>query len=80
MIPEEVLYDIEMESYMKYNDKIATMYDWLGEIFTIQDIEEVEKAQKDFEEQCKKDYLDGKRVYTEADIERIRRYLNEQRN
>ena len=49
------------------------MYDWLGELYSLQDIKEVEKAQKDFEEQCKKDYLEGRRTYTEEDIENIRK-------
>ena len=71
-IPEEVLYDIEMESYMKYNSQIASMYDWLGELYSLKDIKEVEKAQKDFEEQCKKDYLEGRRTYTKEDFIRIR--------
>jgi len=71
-IPEEVLYDIEMESYMKYNSQIASMYDWLGELYSLKDIKEVEKVQKDFEEQCKKDYLEGRRTYTKEDFIRIR--------
>jgi len=80
MIPEEVLYDIEMQSYMEYNDTIASMNEWVGELYSYQDIKDVEQAQKEYEEQLKQDYLDGKLVYTEADIEEIRRYLNEQRN
>ena len=71
-IPEEVLFDIEMESYMKYNDTIATMYDYLGEIYSLQDIKDIESIQKEFEEQCKKDYLSGKRKYTKEDLIRIR--------
>ena len=73
-IPEEVLFDIEMQSYMKYNDKIATMYDYLGEFYTYQDIQDTEKAQKEYEEQLKQDYLDGKLIYTEEDLEDIRKY------
>lgn len=72
-IPEEVLFDIEMQSYMAYNDKIASMYDYLGEIYSLQDIKDVEQTQKDFEEQLKQDYLDGKLVYTEEDLEKIRK-------
>lgn len=71
-IPEEVLFDIEMESYMKYNDTITSMYDWLGELYSIKDIKDMEEMQKDFEEQCKKDYLEGKRIYTEEDLKKIR--------
>ena len=71
-IPEEVLFDIEMESYMKYNDNIATMYDYLGEIYSLQDIKDIESIQKEFEEQCKQDYLNGKRKYTKEDLIKIR--------
>lgn len=78
MIPEEVLFDIEMQSYMEYNDTIASMNEWIGEIYSLQDIKDMEQAQKDFEEQLKQDYLDGKLVYTEEDIENIRRYLDKE--
>lgn len=71
-IPEEVLFDIEMKSYMKYNHIIASMYDYLGEIYSSQDIEDVKSAQKYFEEQLKEDYLNGKLVYTEEDLKKIR--------
>lgn len=73
MIPEEVLFDIEMQSYMKYNHTIANMNDWLGELYSLQDIKDVEQAQKEYEEQLKQDYLDGKLVYTEQDLENIRK-------
>ena len=72
-IPEEVLFDIEMQSYMKYNSTIASMNDWLGELYSYQDIKDVEQAQKEYEEQLKQDYLDGKLVYTEEDLEKIRK-------
>jgi hypothetical protein len=75
-IPEEVFFDIEMQSYMRYNDTIASMYDWLGELYSYQDIKEVEQAQEDFEEQLKEDYLNGKLVYTEEDLEKIRESWN----
>lgn len=74
MIPEEVLFDIEMKSYMKYNHTIANMNDWLGELYSLQDVKEVEQAQKEYEEQLKQDYLDGKLVYTEQDLESIRKF------
>ena len=73
MIPEEVLFDIEMQSYMKYNNIIATMNDWIGELYSYQDVKDVEQAQKEYEEQLKQDYLDGKLVYTEEDLEKIRK-------
>lgn len=73
MIPEEVLFDIEMQSYMKYNDTIATMNDWLGELYSLQDVKDVEQAQKEYEEQLKQDYLDGKLIYTDEDLENIRK-------
>lgn len=72
-IPEEVLFDIEMQSYMKYNDQIANMYDYLGEIYSLQDIRDMEQSQKDYEEQLKQDYLDGKLIYSEEDLEKIRK-------
>ena len=44
-IPEEVLFDIEMQSYMKYNSTIASMNDWVGELYSYQDIKDIEQAQ-----------------------------------
>jgi hypothetical protein len=73
IIPEEVLFDIEMQSYMKYNDTIASMNEWLGEIYSLQDIKDMERVQKEYEEQLKQDYLDGKLVYTDEDLEKIRK-------
>lgn len=72
-IPEEVLFDIEMQSYIRYNDTIASMNEWLGEIYSLQDVKDIEKAQKEYEEQLKQNYLDGKLVYTEQDLENIRK-------
>ena len=72
-IPKEVLFDIEMQSYMEYNDRIANMYDYLGEIYSLQDIEDIEQAQRDYEEQLKQDYLDGKLIYTKEDLKNIRK-------
>ena len=72
-IPKEVLFDIEMQSYMEYNDRIANMYDYLGEIYSLQDIEDIKQAQKDYEERLKQDYLDGKLIYTKEDLENIRK-------
>ncbi len=75
-IPEEVLFDIEMQSYMKYNDTIANMNDWLGELYSYQDVKDTEEAQKAFEEQLKEDYLNGKLIYTEEDLKKIRESWN----
>ena len=75
-IPEEVLFDIEMQSYMKYNDTIANMNDWLGELYSYQDVKDTEEAQKAFEEQLKDDYLNGKLIYTEEDLKKIRESWN----
>lgn len=75
-IPEEVLFDISMKVYDEYNDKIATMYDYVGEIYTYQDIEEMKQAEEEYERELIQQYLDGKLKYTEEDIQRIREYLN----
>lgn len=74
-IPEEVLFDISMEVYDKYNYQIATMYDYLGEIYTLQDIKDMEELEEKYENQLIQDYLDGKRIYTDKDITRIRKCL-----
>lgn len=78
-IPEEVLFDIEMEVYDKYNHQIALMYDWLGEIYTHQDIKEMEELEKAYKKTLIQDYLEGKRKYSEGEILRIKNYLKERK-
>ena len=74
-IPEEVLFDISMEVYEKYNSRIAAMYDYLGEIYTMQDIEEMKALEEAYEKKLIQDYLDGKRKYSDGKILAIRNYL-----
>ena len=45
----DILYDIDMQLYDEFNDKIATMNDYLGDIYSLRDVEEVENAQKEKE-------------------------------
>lgn len=45
----DILYDIDMQLYDEFNDKIATMNDYLGDVYSFRDIEEVEKAKKEKE-------------------------------
>lgn len=47
--PKDILFDIDMQLYDEFNDKIATMYDHLGDIYSLRDVEEVEKAEKEKE-------------------------------
>ena len=46
---EDILFDIDMQLYDEFNDKIATMNDHLGDIYSLRDVEEVEKAEKEKE-------------------------------
>lgn len=48
-IEKDIIMQIEMESYMKFNDTIANMYDHLGEIFSYSDIRDVQERQLQFE-------------------------------
>ena len=45
----DILYNIDMQLYDEFNDKIATMNDYLGDIYSLRDVEEVENAQKEKE-------------------------------
>ncbi len=47
--PDDILFDIDMQLYDEFNDKIATMNDHLGDIYSLRDVEEVEKAEKEKE-------------------------------
>lgn len=46
---KDILFQIDMQLYDEFNDTIATMNDHLGDIYSLRDVEEVEKAEKDKE-------------------------------
>ena len=48
-VNSDIIYDIEMMSYAAYNDKIACMNDHLGEIYGYTDVDNMEKAQLEYE-------------------------------
>lgn len=45
----DILYDIDMQLYGEFNDKIATMYDYLGECYGYSDIEEMKQREMERE-------------------------------
>lgn len=47
--PKDILFDIDMQLYDEFNDKIAKMYDYLGEVYSQNDINEVLNAEKEKE-------------------------------
>ena len=75
VIPEEVRFDIEMELYEKYNYRISKMYDYLGELYTLKDIKDVEELEKYDRKWMISDYLMGKRKYTLRDLEEINMFM-----
>ena len=80
IIPEEVDFDIDMELYEKYNYRIASMYDYLGDLYTMKEIRELEKQVKEERKWLVSDYLEGKRIYTDEDIKKIHKYLYGDKN
>jgi hypothetical protein len=48
-LEDDILFNIDMQLYDEFNDKIATMRDYIGDIYSLRDIEEVEQAQKERE-------------------------------
>ena len=46
---KDILFQIDMQLYDEFNDTIATMNDHLGDIYSLRDVEEVEKAEKEKE-------------------------------
>lgn len=47
--PKDILFDIDMQLYDEFNDKFCEMNDNLGDIYSLRDVEEVEKAEKEKE-------------------------------
>lgn len=48
---KDIIFQIEMASYNKFNDHIATMNDHLGEIYSYKDIEDAKLTQTNFEKE-----------------------------
>lgn len=48
---EDIIYQIEMMSYMKYNDMIATANDHIGDIYSYRDIEDMKSAEEHYEKE-----------------------------
>jgi len=48
-LEDDILFQIDMQLYDEFNDEIATMRDYLGDIYSLRDIEEVEQAEKEKE-------------------------------
>lgn len=46
---KDILFQIDMQLYDEFNDTIATMNDHLGDIYSLRDVGEVEKAEKEKE-------------------------------
>lgn len=43
---DKIEFDIEMKMYMKYNDKIASIYDNLGDVYSYKDLEEAKSLEE----------------------------------
>lgn len=43
---DKIEYDIDMQMYMEHNDKIASIYDHLGEVYGYQDLEDAKALEK----------------------------------
>ena len=50
-LDKDIIMQIEMDSYMKYNDTIASMNDHLGEIYGYSDVRDTEEAQLKYEKE-----------------------------
>ena len=50
-LDEDIIMQIEMDSYIKYNDTIASMNDHLGEIYGYSDVRDTEEAQLKYEKE-----------------------------
>lgn len=46
---KDILFQIDMQLYDEFNDKLAEMNDHLGDVYSLRDVEDVEKAEKEME-------------------------------
>ena len=56
-IKNDILFDIDMEMYFKYNDEFCIMNDYLGELYSYRDIEELDSIRKDDEIHLLRKYI-----------------------
>ena len=56
-IPEDIQLEIEMKLYEEFNDVIAMMEEWRGEIFTQQDITDMKRLKAAKKKELVKEYL-----------------------
>ena len=49
---KDIILQIEMMSYNKYNDRIARANDHLGEFYCLKDVEDMEAAKEAYEKKC----------------------------
>lgn len=56
-IEKDIIMQIELDSYMKFNDEIATMNDHLGEMYGYRDLEDIKQAQLQYEKELAYKYL-----------------------
>lgn len=50
-LDKDIIMQIEMDSYIKYNDTIASMNDHLGEIYGYSDVRDTEEAKLKYEKE-----------------------------
>ena len=53
---EKAEFEIAMILYDEFNDKFCEMYDWLGEIYSRQDIQDLKRCEKQREKELRKQY------------------------
>lgn len=49
LLEKDILFQIDMQLYDEFNDKLASMYEHIGDVYSYRDIEEVEQAEKEKE-------------------------------
>lgn len=76
---EDIPYQIEMMSYMEYNNKLCSINEHLGEIYNYQDLNDTEQAQLRYEKDLS--YKAIKQLQTQLQqkeniIKEVREYIN----
>ena len=79
-INEDILYQIAMMSYNKYNNQIANANDHIGDIYSRQDIEEMEKCELEYEKHLGEiaiKQLQSQLTQANNKIEKIKEYVKD---
>lgn len=70
-LPEEVKFHIDMILYDEFNQSFCNVQEYLGEVYSLRDLEDLQEAEESRREELVEGYLNGE---YEVNIQAVRNY------